>query len=132
MVRGNYTPNEIKKMTDEEILFIFHYQDLIERERMDSILKSLGVLWDLDLMKEIQSGGEGGGGPRSNKIMIPLAAGVNPKIFEMIKNYLGSGSSAIPGFTPKEGEKVVPISQLSKEEFLNLVGGTGVAGQRLS
>lgn len=124
MARGGYTPQEIRQMSDEEILFIYHYQLKAEHERVDLIGRMLGTTWDLE---EILANRKSSDGAVNNKLLIPLTVAVNPKIMEYVHKqadnvniqqaYIGGGEYQV-----KKGEKIKSMGELSKDEFLKMIG----------
>lgn len=93
---------------------------------MKQLLKALGVMWS---RSELQKAGTGGSD--SDTVFIPLAATINPSIFDLV---LGKGSQKVTkdGTTVKTFADGTPIesslgqvrsmSELSKEEFYKMIG----------
>lgn len=123
MARGNYKAKDLLEMSDEEISFIYHYQNLVEQKREQFITSILGVMWS----KEDFEAGQSSAIPE--RIMLPLSLAVNPNVASYVKSIFdgggnkSSGSSSVPeGYRPATGEEVVSTGSLSKEDFLKLVG----------
>lgn len=128
MARGGYTPRQIKEMTEEEIYFISHYQNKVEKDRMETLLEYLGVIWDLSEDKvEVSSAIQ----QNSNKLIIPLSVAINPDIIDHVRDKMknrskgGKTKGKIVKMTSDgstiEGE-AASVGELSKEEFFKLMG----------
>lgn len=124
MARGGYTVRDLIDMTDEQISFIYHYQNLVEQKREDFLASALGVMWSKEDFKK----GEGSG-PPPDKVFLPLSVALNPNVSSYVSGLFGmSGTSgekasAPPeGYRPEEGEEVVSMSSLDKDSFLKMIG----------
>jgi len=124
MARGNYTFDEIRKMSDIELLFLQHYQEIIKKEQEEFFINSLGIVWDKKSFEEkLETGGKS-----IEKLFIPLSVAVNPDILDYVKkqfNISKKGKSSIVGggdYLPKPGEEIISMGELSKEEFMQLIG----------
>lgn len=112
-------------MTEEEIYFIYHYQNKTEQKNLDSLGKMLGVIWDLDEAQQAME--KKSDDVQSDRIVLPLSMVINPKVMDIIKNqkpvkekssnFIGSGT-----YIPKPNEKIVSMGDLSKEEFYKMIG----------
>lgn len=124
MARGGYTFSDIKAMDPTEVNYLWHYQNYVEKQRFNELASMLGVLWDLDDFKASSTKEASADEPASNKMFIPLSIVINPKIMEMIQKKSGTdsqigGSDFKP---PEENAKVIPMADLSKEDFLRMLG----------
>lgn len=134
MAKGNYTPDQIKDMSDLDILFLHHYQAAVESENQKFITDVLGVLWDAEEFKqpEVAEGGEAEGSRYPDKLFIPLSMAVNPELVNSVKETMGfakdgkktSKAPFIGGgeHIPKKGEVYKSMGELSKEDFKKLIG----------
>lgn len=124
MARGNYTPSQMREMSDTEVYFVSHYQLLNERKKAESLGKMLGVIWDIDETKDNVS--KKSDNVNSNRIVFPLAMVINPKIVEIVKKQKNSDETskwiADGSYVPKSNEKVVSMGDLSKDEFYKMIG----------
>jgi hypothetical protein len=125
MAEGGYTPAQIRAMTYEEVLFIYHYQNLAEDRRFSRLAGYLGVIWDLDELARASNDAQSGD---TKKVFIPLSMVIRPEIMDYLKQQSGTGGSKTPyigggTYIPKSGEKVVSVGQLSKEEFKAMAQG---------
>lgn len=126
MARGGYTPDQIRKMDEEEILLIHMYQQKDRDETLNSVGKLLGVVWDLN---EVEANKDRESGDyETDKIRIPLSLVINPKIKEIIESQKPTKSDSSSHFinqgsyVPDKDEKVVSMAELSKEEFYKMIG----------
>lgn len=128
MVRGGYTPDEVKKMSETDILFINHYQELLETEQQKFWTDALGVVWEADEFNKPKSVVTSTGKP--DRIFIPLTMAVNPDIVNTIKENLGltkdgkKTQTFVGGgdYVPKEGEQIVSMGDISKDDFKKMMG----------
>lgn len=108
-----------------ERMFIHYHQELDEQDKMKQLLKALGIIWS---KSELQKAGSGGGD--SDTVFIPLAATINPNIFDLVlgKNAKtakqGEVVKAMSDGTPIDSSmgQVRSMAELSKEEFYKLIG----------
>lgn len=124
MARGGYTFDDIKNMSPEEVLYLYHYQNMAERSRFDELGAMLGVIWNLEEQKQ-QAAVAAAGAPAPKTMFIPLSVAINPKILDMV--YKKSGAESTVGgtdFKPPEGENalVKPMADMSKDDFLRMLG----------
>lgn len=133
MARGHYTFAQMREMTDIEIMFLYHYQELAIKEQQQYLTSILGVVWDkATLMKQMTPSSEGDAKQSSDELFIPLSLAVNPEVLDFVKSQFGlakGGSDAnkapyIGGgdYVPKKNEVIRSMSELSKEEFMKLLG----------
>jgi len=144
MVRGGYTFEQIRKMDSTEILFLHHYQELNKRMYEDFVTQALGIVWDrkdfIEKKVEVGEVGEAGKAGEAgatqqrkipDKLFIPLSMAINPDINEYVKrqfNVSGGIPSGRPpwigggSYAPKPNEVVHSIGDLSKNEFLKMIG----------
>lgn len=129
MARGGYTFDQIKQMDNLELSFVDHYQELQESKFLDRLGFILGVNWDPEQIQALAAAPSGGagGGESAAGIFIPLSVAINPQIVEYIKKNagrVGSQSNYIAGgeYAPAANEQVRSTSELSKDEFLALLG----------
>ena len=130
MARGGYTFSDLKEMTTEEIAFISHYQEKLEKERMDSITSMLGVFWDLNKYKESHDTTTA---ESTGTLFIPLSVAINPKILDYVKEEAGKIGKNINnviagGYVPKKNEIIRPMSNIPKDKFLSIIGATKRGG----
>ena len=129
MVRGGYTPDEISKMSALDLLFINHYQELLETERQKFWTDTLGVIWEAEEFNKPQVVNNTNTG-KPDRIFIPLSMAVNPEIITTIKENLGltkDGKKArtfVGGgdYVPKDGEQITSMGDLSKDDFKKMMG----------
>lgn len=129
MARGGYTFDQIKQMDNTEIMFLYHYQNLLQREQQEFMSTALGIIWDKKSMAK-SMGDEGGS---LEKLFIPLSVAVNPDILDYVKKqfkltdkkskkqaFIGGGE-----YMPKSNEVVSSMEDLSKEDFMKLIRQVG-------
>lgn len=125
MARGGYTFEDIRKMSDVELLFLKHYQEVIKKEQEEFLVSSLGIVWDKKSFEDKMDKGD----KPIEKLFIPLSVAVNPEVLDYVRKQfkLGKGGGKPPligggDYIPKQGEEVVSMGDLSKEDFLRLIG----------
>lgn len=127
MARGGYTFEDIQKMDAIKIQFLYHYQNLVQTEWMEFITNSLGLIWDRKTFTEriVDTSKKS-----IDKLFIPLSLAINPDLLDYVRDQFkvgkhhGHQNSVIGGgeYVPRPNEIVTPMSELSKEEFLALLG----------
>jgi hypothetical protein len=125
MARGGYTPKQIREMDDDELSFVYHYMLANEERMFQRLLSALGITWDLEEIKASTQATKSTGSGKAAKLYVPLAVGVNPEMYEWVKKQAGGGQNALIGggeYVPKAGEVVKPMSEMGKDEFMNLLG----------
>ena len=128
MARGNYTPDEIKRMSDLDLAFISHYQNLVEQERQKFWTDALGIIWDKgDFLKKSE-------GPKvkiqNDTMFIPLSLVIKPDLMDSIKENFGlskDGKKKKPhigggDYNPKANEVIHSMDDISKDEFKRMFG----------
>jgi hypothetical protein len=127
MARGGYTPDQIKNMTQDELYFIYYYQNKVDDAKISSLSEILGVMFDFDRQDFSDSSPQEHRSP-SNKLYVPLSFILQPdfakKIAEMSKSKAGKKVSFIGGgeYKPKQNESVVSMADMSKDDFLKFIG----------
>ena len=116
-------------MDTTQILFLHHYQTLVQREQQDFLSTALGIVWDKkNLIANITD--EKSTTPLE-KLFIPLSVAVNPEILDYVKKQFKmstSGSNNKPPFIgggeymPKSNEVIHSLGDLPKNEFLKMIG----------
>jgi len=125
MARGGYSFDQIKEMDTTQIQFLHHYQDLVQNEWQQFITNALGLVWDrktfMDRVVDTDSNKE-----PLEKIFIPLSLAINPDLLDYVKSQFkitGKGSLIAGGdYKVKPNEVVKPMSELSKTDFLKMLG----------
>jgi len=123
MARGNYTFEDIQLMTADELLFLNHYQEVQLKEQQKFLTDILGVVFDAKTFED-RSEFEG---RSKDTVLIPLSMAINPKILEWAKEHFGKGTEKVPHiaggtYQPAEGEQVKSMADMSKEDFLQMIG----------
>lgn len=121
-------------MTAIEIAYIHHYQEKLESERWDKLQNILGTNWDLETLRRANAApSAASSGPLKN-YFIPLAMAVNPEIYQYVMELAtgkkspnsssGDGKPIVGGgeYMAKSGESIKSTSELSKDQFLSLLG----------
>jgi hypothetical protein len=127
LARGGYRLADVKDMDNDELLFINHYQNLVESRQAEKFASYLGVYWDLE---EFVKNQEESSGKPSTKLFIPLSVALRPEILEYVTKQAGiavatarhSGVIAGGTYVRDKNEVVIPMSTLSKEDFLRMIG----------
>ena len=128
MARGGYTFEQMQQMDIVEILFLHHYQELNKNMYEEFITQALGVVWDKkDIIEKPNS--QKDSKIDRDKLFIPLSVAINPEIMDFVKKQFNvQGKSKGPAYVgggtymPKPNEVISPMDDLSKEEFLKLLG----------
>ena len=92
------------------------------------ITQALGVVWDKkDIIEKPNS--QKDSKIDRDKLFIPLSVAINPEIMDFVKKQFNvQGKSKGPAYVgggtymPKPNEVISPMDDLSKEEFLKLLG----------
>ena len=130
MARGHYTFDDIESWTDEQVYFIWHYQEKVEQAQLEKTAKMLGLLWtkeDFEKTKDKSA-------PNMDRVFIPLSLILNPKLKEewqieknlgtsSHQNYVGGGE-----YKTKKDERILSMDQMTADEFKQFMGQMGVAG----
>ena len=126
MARGGYTFEQIKQMDNTQLLYLHHYQLLLQKDQQEFLSTALGIVWD---KKSLVEKTENDSSKPIEKLFIPLSVAVNPDILDYVKAQFKMTTSAkgpvfIGGgeYTPKPHEVVTSMSDLSKEDFMKLMG----------
>lgn len=137
MARGGYTPDEIRKMDELEIMFIFHHQEMAIYEQQNFLTSILGVVWDKNSLVESMAESKTKTKRVLDKLFIPLSLAINPDVMDFVQTQFGMGGKAgkvsndgvianpfIAGgeYMPKPGEKVMSMDNMTKEDFMSLLG----------
>jgi hypothetical protein len=92
MARGGYTFEQIRSMSDVQLMFLDHWQekDMSERDNglLDKLASLLGVYWDLSELPdedESSSNEDGTVQLKSNKLFIPLTVAIQPNLLKSLK-----------------------------------------------
>jgi hypothetical protein len=129
MARGGYTFDQIKEMSAVEIMYIWHYQNKAEKDRMDELATILGVLWNLN-SAYLKDSKEGADSTPSDKFFMPLSVAINPEILEYVKKRAKNGSlntSTLIGggeFRLPDNAKLKSVADMTKDDFMSLIGGS--------
>ena len=136
MARGGYTFDQIRQMTQLEVLYLYYYQELAIKEQQQYLTNILGVIWTKDtLIRQTTSEGNSSEPVKPmEELFIPLSLAINPDVLDFVKNQFGmvKGATA-PGQTnkayigggeyiPKKGEVIKSMADMSKEDFMKLLG----------
>lgn len=137
MARGGYTPDEIRKMDELEIMFIFHHQEMAIYEQQNFLTSILGVVWDKNSLIESMAESKNKTKRALDKLFIPLALAINPDVMDFVQTQFGMGGKAgkvsndgvignpfIAGgeYMPKAGETIMSMDNMNKEDFMSLLG----------
>lgn len=129
MARGNYTPDEIKRMSDLDIAFLSHYQNLVESERQKFWTDALGIIWNRkDLLNNRANSGVK---VHKDTMYIPLSTIIDGQLLERIREGFGltkEGNKPTPHigggeYIPSAGENIQSMEHFSKEDFKKMFGG---------
>lgn len=132
MARGGYTFDDIRQMSTSEITFLYHYQRLVVQEQQQFLVSTLGVVWDRESVSQVsaESGSNSTPAAPLTKLFIPLSLAINPDVADFVKSQFGV-SGASPGkapyiaggdYIPKSNENIVSMGELSRDEFLEMIG----------
>lgn len=132
MARGGYTPEQVRGMSQDELYFIYYYQNKVDESKVSSLAEMLGVMFDFDKQTFSSQGNEDKNPApmldSNNKLYVPLSFILQPefakKVSEISKEKSSKKSVYIGGgeYRAKDNENIVSMSELSKDEFLALIG----------
>jgi hypothetical protein len=132
MARGGYTPEQVRGMSQDEIYFIYYYQNKVEEGKVSSLAEMLGVMFDFDKQTFSSQADSDKNDTMTlsanNKLYVPLSFIIQPefakKVSELSKEKANKKSVYIGGgeYRAKDNENIVSMSELSKDEFLALIG----------
>jgi len=137
MARGHYTFEQIKRMDAEEILFLNHYQELNIQMQHDFITNALGVVWDKKDFAQQLATTKSMTQNDINRLFVPLSVAINPQVIDYVHSQFNitgitkdDGSLASPfigggSYNLKPGESVKSMADMSKEQFIQAIGGWG-------
>lgn len=115
-------------MSDLDIAFISHYQNLVEQQRQKFWTDALGVIWEReDFVKKADPKVK----IQNDTMFIPLSMVIKPDLVDNIKENFGltkegSKKKAHVGggdYNPKSNEVISSMDDMSKDEFKRMFGG---------
>jgi hypothetical protein len=120
------------------LLFAYHWLSKVEEDTWERLTSNLGTIWDKETLLTLQqkvSGSHVGG----DKVFVPLSLVMNPELPDALLGKKNSANSAPQGETPSsssdglhtemampEGDEVVNMGELPKNEFFGLVAHAGL------
>jgi hypothetical protein len=126
----------INKLPEAHLLFAYHWLQKDENEYWDRMGAHLGTLWDRDQLIRLMAAPKGSVGS-SSRVFVPLSLVVNPDLPNALlgKSKTGqdtdsSGDGLHTGMTLPEGDEVVNMAEMDKDEFLDVIGRSGLGGVR--
>lgn len=120
-------------------LFAFHWLSKVDDDTWERLSSHLGTVWDREELMALQDSTPRSGKPQ-NKVFVPLSLSINPDLPDAILGKKKSGDSVSPEGEPRssgdglhtgmalpEGDEVVNMGELPKNEFIGLVSQAGLA-----
>ena len=117
---------------------MYHHLKKADEEYWDRFASHLGTIWDRESL-QILADKPAGAASDNSRIFVPLSLVVNPELPNALLNRQPADSSSAPGGTSTpngdglctamplpEGEEVVNMGNLSKEEFFGLIHNAGL------
>ena len=140
LAKTGWTLEYINRLPETHLLFAYHHLRKTDEESWDRLGSHLGTLWDREALMALQRQ-VAGDGDKSSTIFVPLSLVVNPELPDAL---LGkqSATSASPGepvsrtsrgdglhtaMAMPEGDEVINMGDLPKDEFFGLVAQAGLA-----
>lgn len=124
MARGGYSFDDIEKMSNLDVNFLYYYQELAEQKRWDNLSAILGTNWDLDAIRKNATSSEGNDGPPASDLFVPLSLIINPEFDTYLRQRAGVSEkkSNVPyvgggEYTPDENTEIISFADLSKEDL---------------
>ncbi len=123
------------------LLFAYHWISKVDSDQWQRLSSHLGTVWDRETLEMLNSNASGKGGTPQNKIFVPLSLSINPDLPEALLgkkraatsapgepvSRSGSGDGLYTEMAMPEGDEVVNMGDLPKEEFFGLVSQAGLA-----
>lgn len=141
LAKTGWTLEYINRLPETHLLFAYHHIRKTEEDSWDRLGSHLGTLWDRDALMALQKQ-VAGDGNKSSTIFVPLSLVVNPELpdallgknpapsaspGEPIPSRSGGGDGLYTEMAMPEGDEVVNMGDLPKEEFFGLVAQAGLA-----
>jgi len=128
----------INRLPEDHLLFAYHYLRKADEDYWNNFGRHLGTLWDLDSLRQLQTAPEGVSGQNS-LVFVPLSLVVDPQLPEHLlgktekSTQTQQSSSSMPrgdglhtGMALPSDTEVINMAELSKAEFLSLIGNSGL------
>jgi hypothetical protein len=144
LAKTGWTLEYINKLPETHLLFAYHWLSKVEEDTWDRLTSNLGTIWDRETLLTLQSkvsGSHVGG----DKVFVPLSLVMNPELPDALlgkKNAAAAGPT-VPEGTPTqagdglhtgmalpEGDEVVNMGELPKNEFFGLISQAGLANTK--
>ncbi len=123
------------------LLFAYHWISKVDADQWKRLSSHLGTVWDRETLEMLNSKAPGTGRASPDKIFVPLSLSINPDLPEALlgkKRTTASASQGEPVSTSKgdglhtamampEGDEVINMGDLPKDEFFGLVSQAGLA-----
>lgn len=139
LAKTGWTLEYINQLPEIHLLFVYHHIRKTDEDSWNRLGSHLGTLWDRDALMSLQKQ-VAGAGDKSSTIFVPLSLVVNPDLPNALLGKDTGGAKAPPGATARqggdglhtemampEGDEVINMGSLPREEFIGLVASSGLA-----
>jgi len=138
LAKTGWTLEYINQLPEVHLLFAYHHLRKAEDDDFGRLGAHLGTLWDREALMALQKQ-VAGDGDKSETIFVPLSLVVNPELPDALlgKQSANSAPRGEPvshssdglhtAMAMPEGDEVINMGDLPKEEFFGLVAQAGLA-----
>lgn len=139
LAKTGWTLEYINSLPEVHLLFAYHHLKKSDEDTWDRLGSHLGTLWEREALLALQQH-VSGTGEATPHVFVPLSLVMNPELPDALLGKKKEGSSVSPGgsipssgdglhteMAMPEGEEVVNMGDLPKEEFFGLVAQAGLA-----
>lgn len=143
LAKTGWTLDYINELPETHLLFSYHYLKKDDGEAWERLGAHLGTLWDRKTLQALDEKAKGSH-LQNDSIFVPLSLVVNPDLPNALlgkEKDAPQGDSTRPAATSKgdglltemampEGDEVVNMGDLPREEFMGLVTSAGLANTK--
>lgn len=137
LAKTGWTLEYINSLSELHLLFAFHWLNKVEEDTWERLTSHLGTVWDRDTLEMLNSSTSSG--TPGKKIFVPLSLSINPDLPAALLGKKPSdirsspgekasqqGDGLYTGMAMPEGDDVINMGDLPREEFMGLVANAGL------